>query len=70
MAIRVVARIRPQQQNELDVIVSTASSNDDSSHPNQVKIPNPRNEGETFTFQFNTVYDHFTTQQQLFDNEG
>lgn len=70
MAIRVVARIRPQQHNELDVIVSTASNSDDSLHPNQVKIPNPRNEGENFTFQFNAVYDHLATQQLLFDTEG
>ena len=51
MAIRVVARIRPRQQEELDkdVIVSTASNSDDSLHPTEVKIPNPRNERENFT---------------------
>ena len=72
MAIRVVARIRPQQVKELDkdVIVSTASSSDDSPQPNEVKIPNPRNERETFTFVFSRVYDYSATQQQLFDNEG
>ena len=52
MAIRVVARIRPQQQEELDkdVIVSTISNSDDSLHPTEVRIPNPRNEKETFTY--------------------
>ncbi len=72
MAIRVVARIRPRQQKELDkdVIISTASNSDDSPYPTEVKIPNPRNERETFTFQFNSIYDHLTTQQQLFDSEG
>lgn len=51
MAIRVVARIRPRQQKELDkdVIVSTAGKSDDSPHPTEVKIPNPRNERESFT---------------------
>lgn len=71
MAIRVVARIRPQQQNELgkDVIVSAVS--DAASHqPTLVKIPNPKNEGEAFTFQFSSVYNHLATQQQIFDNEG
>ena len=72
MGIRVVARIRPQQPKELDkdVIVSTASSSDDSLQPNEVKIPNPRNERENFTFVFSRVYDYSATQQQLFDNEG
>lgn len=71
MAIRVVARVRPQQQKELDedVIVSTAGSSDDSPHPTEIKIPNPRNEKETFTFQFSSVYNDLATQQQLFDNE-
>ena len=72
MAIRVVARIRPQQLKELDkdVIVSTASSSDNSLQSNEVKIPNPRNERESFTFVFSRVYDYSATQQQLFDNEG
>ena len=76
MGIRVVARIRPRQQNELgkDVIVSTACSNsseeDPSAQPTLVRIPNPKNEGEDFTFQFSGVYDCAATQQQIFDNEG
>lgn len=66
MGIRVVAGIRPQQSHELgkDVIVSTASN------ATLVKIPNPKNESEDFTFQFSSVYDHTATQQQIFDNEG
>lgn len=72
MAIRVVARIRPQQQIELekDVIVSAISSNDASKQPTLVRIPNPKNESEAFTFQFSAVYDHLATQQEIFDNEG
>lgn len=71
MGIRVVARIRPQQSHELgkDVIVSTAS-NAESEQPTLVKIPNPKNESEDFTFQFSSVYDHTANQQQIFDNEG
>ena len=73
MGIRVIARIRPQQQHELgkDVIVSTASNTESASdQPTLVKIPNPKNESEDFTFQFSGVYDHTATQQQIFDNEG
>jgi len=71
MSIRVVARIRPQQQNETgkDVIVS-AVSHAPSDQPTLVRIPNPKNEGQAFTFQFSSVYDHLATQQQIFDNEG
>lgn len=71
MAIRVVARIRPQQQSELekDVIVS-AIGNDTPEQPTLVRIPNPKNESEAFTFQFSAVYDHLATQQEIFDNEG
>lgn len=35
-----------------------------------VRIPNPKNEGEEFSFQFNAVYDASATQQELFDAEG
>lgn len=37
---------------------------------NIVRIPNPKNEGEEYTFQFNAVYDADVTQQELFDVEG
>ena len=72
MAIRVVARIRPQQESELgkDVIVSTGSNNDASSRPNLVKIPNPKNEAETFSFQFNSVYGFEASQQDVFYHES
>jgi len=71
MAVRVVARIRPQQQQELDkdTILSTASTND-TTEPRLVKIPNPKNESEAFSFQFSSVYDYHATQQQIFDKEG
>lgn len=34
-----------------------------------VRIPNPRNESEEFSFAFNGVYDQSTTQETLFKNE-
>ena len=72
MAVRVVARIRPIQHKELDqdIILSTVSNGHDASYPTEVKIANPRNEKENFTFNFSTVYDHRKSQQDLFENEG
>lgn len=73
MTIRVVARIRPQQANELekDIIVSAISGESDpTAQPTLVKIPSPKNDNEDFTFQFSSVYDGLTTQQSIFDNEG
>lgn len=81
MAIRVIARIRPQQNNELDkdTIVTAARNNDNDDHdhdkssaalPTLVKIPSHKNNNEIYTFQFSSVYDEFATQQAIFDNEG
>ena len=70
MSVRVIARIRPLLKAEIerDVIVETAGENAD--RRSVVKIPNPKNEAEAFTFQFNSVYDREATQAQIFDNEG
>ncbi|KAI1385861.1 kinesin heavy chain [Hypoxylon trugodes] len=70
MSVRVVARIRPLLEKELDkdVIVHPAS-NDDGKTSNVVKIPNPKNESEEFSFTFNGVYDRETTQEELFAAE-
>ena len=70
MPVRVVARIRPSQYKDQDIIISTISNGYDASYPTVVKIPNPRNEKENFTFNFSSVYDHLKTQQELFENEG
>lgn len=35
-----------------------------------VRIPNPKNESEEYSFQFNAVYDSNASQQDLFDAEG
>ena len=71
MSVRVVARIRPLLKAELDkdTIVS-ANSVDGQSPPTIVRVPNPKNEGEDFSFQFNSVYGPEATQQDLFDGEG
>lgn len=70
MTIRVIARIRPSQSHELskDVIVTPASSTP-SAPPTLVKIPNPRNPSEDFSFAFSSVYGAEATQQEVFDNE-
>lgn len=70
MTIRVVARIRPAQQHELekDIVVKAVSTDDKT--PTLVKIPNPKNEHEDFTFQFSSVYNEAAEQQTIFDNEG
>ncbi|KAJ4387367.1 hypothetical protein N0V93_007958 [Gnomoniopsis smithogilvyi] len=70
MSVRVVARIRPLLDNELerDVIVH-ADTKDGAKKANVVKIPNPKNESEEFSFTFNSVYDQQTTQEELFSAE-
>lgn len=73
MSVRVVARIRPllKSENGKDAIVEVVQTDAESpARPSTVKIPNPRNLSEDFTFQFNTVYDEQATQQELFDTEG
>ncbi|KAI0402310.1 P-loop containing nucleoside triphosphate hydrolase protein [Xylaria palmicola] len=69
MSVRVVARIRPLLDKEIDkdIIVRPASTDDKST--NVVKIPNPRNESEEFSFTFNSVYDQSITQEALFTAE-
>ncbi|KAH9212976.1 P-loop containing nucleoside triphosphate hydrolase protein [Leptodontidium sp. 2 PMI_412] len=63
MSVRVVARVRPLLPKELDkdTIVRVES--------NILKLPNPKNEAEEFSFTFNSVYDMGTTQEELFTNE-
>ena len=70
MSVRVVARIRPllKAENERDVIVDAAT--DSANSKTTVRIPNPRNEAEAFTFQFNSVYGSGASQADIFDNEG
>ena len=74
MSVRVVARIRPLLKHELDkdTIVTAESTSDDSSksRPTIVRIPNPKTESESFSFQFSSVYEQEATQQDLFDAES
>ncbi|KAF7876621.1 hypothetical protein EAF04_001707 [Stromatinia cepivora] len=70
MSVRVVARIRPLLPKELDKdTIVRAESNQDSKTFNVVRIPNPKNESEEFSFTFNGVYDMGTSQEELFTNE-
>lgn len=73
MSVRVIARIRPLLKAELDkdTIVSAINSDSESSAPPTiVRVPNPKNESEDFSFQFNSVYGQDATQQDIFDGEG
>ncbi|KAF2753782.1 kinesin-domain-containing protein, partial [Pseudovirgaria hyperparasitica] len=72
MSVRVVARIRPLLKLEIekDVIVTAESvGNEKPASPTVVRIPNPKNGAESFSFQFNSVYEQHATQQDLFDHE-
>ncbi|RMZ88363.1 hypothetical protein DV736_g4406, partial [Chaetothyriales sp. CBS 134916] len=70
MSVRVVARIRPllKSENEIDQIVQTDEGADGKT--SIVKIPNPKNGAEEYSFQFGGVYGQDSTQQELFDVEG
>jgi hypothetical protein len=66
MSVRVVARIRPLHKAELerDTIISTDES------ASTIRIPNPKNDAESFSFTFNAVYGMQATQDDLFQREG
>lgn len=70
MSVRVIARIRPLLKAEIkkDVIVEAAG--DPANSRTIVRIPNPKNEAEAFSFQFNSVYGQDASQAQLFDTES
>ena len=71
MSVRVVARIRPLLEKEADKdIIVKPDSTEAGKPPTIVKIPNPRNDGENFSFAFNSVYDQSTSQETLFTAEG
>ena len=66
-----MARIRPLLDKELDKdTIVRADCSQDGKPMNIVRIPNPKNESEEFSFAFNGVYDMRTTQEVLFTNEG
>ncbi|KAL1595017.1 hypothetical protein SLS60_009701 [Paraconiothyrium brasiliense] len=73
MSVRVVARIRPLLRHELDkdTIVTAESTTDEitKDRPTIVRLPNPKTDSESFSFQFSSVYEQEATQQELFDSE-
>ncbi|KAH7118839.1 P-loop containing nucleoside triphosphate hydrolase protein [Dendryphion nanum] len=71
-SVRVVARIRPLLKHELDkdtIVTAEAPSGDSTATPTILRVPNPKNDNESYSFQFSSVYDQETTQQQLFEGE-
>lgn len=67
-----IARIRPllKAEAEKDAIVTAdGNAGDPTDEKTVVRIPNPKNEGEAYSFQFNAVYDAQATQAQVFDKE-
>jgi hypothetical protein len=74
MSVRVVARIRPLLKHELDkdAIVTAAPSTDGDckGRPTIVRLPNPKNFAESFSFQFSSVFEQDATQQEIFDAES
>ncbi|RYP74678.1 hypothetical protein DL770_007565 [Monosporascus sp. CRB-9-2] len=65
MSVRVVARIRPLLEKELDKdIIVHAASSEDGKPCNVVKIPNPKNEAEEFSFAFNGVETPYREQEE------
>ncbi|KAK3343307.1 putative kinesin group protein [Neurospora tetraspora] len=70
MSVRVVARIRPLLKKELDKDVIVRAASTEEGRPSTiVKIPNPKNETEEFSYIFNSVYDQSCTQEDLFNAE-
>lgn len=71
MSVRVVARIRPLLKQELDKdTIVTAETLEGESTATVVRLPSPKNDAESFSFQFSSVYEQEATQQQLFDAES
>jgi hypothetical protein len=70
MSVRVVARVRPllKSEREDDIIVRSTNATD-GSRSSLLKIPNPKNLSEEYSFQFNSVYGSESTQQEIFEAE-
>jgi DNA uptake protein ComE-like DNA-binding protein len=70
MSVRVVARVRPllKSEREEDIIIRSGDATD-GSRSSLLKIPNPKNLCEEYSFQFNSVYGSDSTQQEIFDAE-
>lgn len=71
MSVRVVARIRPLLEKELDKDIIVRPDSVEPGKPHTIiKIPSPKNGAEEFSFAFNAVYDQSTSQETLFTSEG
>jgi hypothetical protein len=70
MSVRVVARVRPLLKSELEKDQIISSHNGADGKATIVKIPNPKNLSEEYSFQFNSVYEQNATQQDLYEAEG
>ncbi|KAG6017546.1 hypothetical protein E4U41_004181 [Claviceps citrina] len=70
MSVRVVARIRPLLEKELDKDIIVRPDSTEPGKPNTIiKIPSPKNGAEEFSFAFNAVFDQSTSQETLFTSE-
>ncbi|KAL2179653.1 P-loop containing nucleoside triphosphate hydrolase protein [Thermothelomyces heterothallicus CBS 202.75] len=70
MSVRVVARIRPLLEKELEKDVIVRADRVEEGKPlTLVKIPSPKNGAEEFSFAFNSVYGPTTSQEELFTAE-
>ena len=71
-SVRVVARIRPLLKHELgkDIVVSAESPTDDEPTKSIIRVPNPKNDIESYSFQFSSVYEESVSQSDLFEAEG
>ncbi|KAG5928723.1 hypothetical protein E4U42_000087 [Claviceps africana] len=70
MSVRVVARIRPLLEKELDKDIIVRPDCVEAGKPNTIiKIPSPKNGAEEFSFAFNAVYDQSTSQETLYTSE-
>ena len=48
----------------------TGTASESQERFDTIKIPNPKNAGEKYSFQFQAVYDEQGTQQEIFEREG
>ena len=66
-----IARIRPLLNNERDADVIVESGGTPVADATGiVRIPNPKNAAESFSFNFSRVFDQHASQQALYESEG
>lgn len=70
MSVRVVARIRPLLKAEVEKDQILSIHDGSNNKPQIVKIPNPKNFSEEYSFAFASVFNQDASQQDLFDAEG